>query len=216
MGGNRRVQDRLIGDLAVGLDGESGYSYPPHCQLSSRDMRHVLFTVLLFSFAVGQFGTTALVLVRHQHGRRRVEVLRSHHREFDEAEDLTHLVINSPGGGPSNPSFVRIGGDEVLFDGRLYDIVSEEVRGDTLHLWGFRDLHEEEATGRLAQNFEEASRDHGVAAASSPMSDLHVLYYTVMLAALRPRTPDDLRFAASGEHALASLFDEVPHPPPRG
>lgn len=179
-------------------------------------MRRTLLTLLLLSLVVGQFGTTVLVLFRHQDSRRRVEAVRTTTAVEKEAAGLTHLAVRLTNGLSVAPAFVRIGRDEALFEGRLYDIVSEEVRGDTLHVWGFRDDREEEATGRLAHRFEAANRDYGITAPSSSALNLQLLYSSNLSAALHRPSPNEIRFGEADVRPPTSPFGDVPHPPPRG
>lgn len=179
-------------------------------------MRHALQTVLLLSFALSLFGSTTLMVVRHQHGRRRVDTMLTRSGEHQGAGEMTHLVVVLSEDRDGDPPLVRIGREEVIYEGGLYDVIREELRGDTLHLWGFRDREEEEAASRLASHFDGAGRDYGLAVASSPSANLQLIYCLQLVSAVRRPFPSDLRYGVVSGPAMTSPFGEVPHPPPRG
>lgn len=179
-------------------------------------MRSLLLLSLLLTLSVGQFGATALVLVRHQRGQRRAEALRTRTRNGEGTVGLTHLTVPAAELNGSGARLTRVGRREVRFGGHLYDVVLEEQRGDTLHLWIHWDREEETAVGQLAEAFEGAARPTGIAPIPPPLANLHLLYLFPAPATLHPPFPGRIPYALADARTAGPPFDDVPHPPPRG
>jgi len=175
-------------------------------------MRRTLLVLLIVSFGVGQFGPTAWVFVRQQQGRRRAESLRVGMREGNDVRGLTHLAIPIEDDVVGSPAFVRIGWKEVIFEGRLYDVIFEMRDGNTWHLWGFHDREEQAATAELASHLD---RDSAVSAVDLMRIGFH-LFHEWLGSGLRPRTIGADKLPLRTALLVPASFDDVPHPPPRG
>lgn len=67
--------------------------------------------------------------------------------------DLQHLSLSRADRQSPNSSFRRVDSNrEFWYRGNLYDVVREQWRGDTWHVWVIRDREEEQYLDALAQS----------------------------------------------------------------
>lgn len=137
------------------------------------------------------------------------------------SNEIQHLTLTRAERQSAGSSFVRIDDREFRYQGKLYDIVREEWRGEVWHVWVLHDREEERHLEALAQRASQAGEAPRLEGSGEPDHRRPLGYRPIALVppALSSLAFPQLRtrvFPCVSFTAPQAPYLEVPHPPPWG
>lgn len=105
-------------------------------------MRRTFAIVLLLSLLVGQVRMIGALIGRYQARHQMQEQIESAAQSLED-ERVQHLTIPRAERQSPTSSFVQVEEREFRYEGKLYDVVRAEWRGDVWHVWAVHDRAEE-------------------------------------------------------------------------
>lgn len=180
-----------------------------------RTIRHwkAVQTAILLALLVFQtVGWLALWQLARQEARYHAEEVMRIQREH-----LVERILST-----SNYRKSRAGKRELRLDGHMFDIASEEHRGDSVRLLLYRDIREEQLYSKMSQLLAPAF-DAGPQSASGPPT-LYILLAKWLQSAVLPPDPTGLTCLATNESSVDlpepgfpgdQLLLARPDPPPK-
>lgn len=136
---------------------------------------------------------------------------------FDDEGAVQHLTFSRAERQSTQSSFRWVEEREFRYRGNLFDIVREEWRGDTWHVWAVHDKEEEHYLDVLAQSTHAPLAE----SATVPVEKVPVVLRPLALvpSEAAPIASPLLRvrpFPRPSSIAYQAPYLEVPHPPPWG
>jgi Na+-transporting methylmalonyl-CoA/oxaloacetate decarboxylase gamma subunit len=179
-------------------------------------MQRTFAVVLLLALLVGQVRMIGALVGRYQARQQMQEQIESASQSTEE-ERVQHLTIARAERQSPTSSFVQVEEREFRYEGKLYDVVRAEWRGDVWHVWAVHDRAEEHYLEVLE------------GATNAPMVDGEAVPTDQRFPVFRPVAPVPTAQAVPGPpfhraRAFPRLgitkhqapYLEVPHPPPWG
>jgi len=179
-------------------------------------MRQAVAVLLLLSLIAGQVRMIGALVGRYQAQQQMQEQIEAASQSIEE-ERVQHLTIARAERQSPTSSFVQVEEREFRYEGKLYDIVRAEWRGDVWHVWAVHDRAEEHYLEVLDGAAETRVGEGSAVPADQRLPVLRPLALLPTPGTL-PSPPSERarHFPPFSFAELPSPTLEVPHPPPWG
>ncbi len=167
---------------------------------------HIVVATILAFNACGYYALYGTMLFVNES---RIERLRE---AVPKRASLKRIVIPR---GHENTQVRWTDDDEFVIDGRLFDIVREETRGDTLIAYCARDRDEESIDHRIGEHVARTAGD-SAAHAARVLLDLPAPECPLIAVVTVPRPPLSSALCATCDPSPLQIVLAVTSPPPRG